>query len=143
MMQFRGSVVTSDAGLLAYRELDDALGLTPAVGDLLADTRTGKNGRHALVGMFRQSVFGRLAGDENVNDALRLRHDPAMRWIIGGKAAKGSGASPNQMGRFETNWPAKPENLATGGHDPAQTPESSGHDSKRTAIWRIPVIEGN
>ena len=91
MLQFRGSVVTSDAGLLAYRELDDALGLTPAAGDLLADARTGKNGRHALVGMFRQSVFGRLAGYEDVNDALRLRHDPAMRWIIGGKAAKGFG----------------------------------------------------
>ncbi len=113
MVQFRGSVVTSDAGLLAYRELDDALGLTSTAGNLLADARTGKNGRHALVGMFRQSVFGRLAGYEDVNDALRLRHDPAMRWIIGGKAAKGTGASPSQMGRFETNWLAKPENLAT------------------------------
>ena len=98
MLQVRGSVVTSDAGLLAYRELDDALGLTPAAGDLLADVRTGKNGRHALVGMFRQSVFGRLAGYEDVNDAVRLRHDPAMRWIIGGKATKGSGASPSQNG---------------------------------------------
>jgi DDE family transposase len=62
MMQFRGSIVTSDTGLLAYRELDDALRLTPAAADLLADARTGKNGRHALVGMLRQSVFGRLAG---------------------------------------------------------------------------------
>jgi hypothetical protein len=85
---FAESVVTSDAGLLAYRELDDALRLTPAAGDLLADARTGKNGRHALVGMFRQSVFGRLAGYEDVNDALRLRHDPAMRWIIGGKGRR-------------------------------------------------------
>jgi len=82
MLQFRGSVVTSDAGLLAYRELDDALGLTPRAGDLLADARTGKNGRHALVGMFRQSVFGRLAGYEDVNDVLRLRHDRAMRWSL-------------------------------------------------------------
>jgi hypothetical protein len=86
-LQFRGSVVTSDAGLLAYRELDDAPGLSDLAGERIADARTGKNGRHALVGMLRQAVFVRLAGYEDVNDAERLRHDPAMRWIVGGRAA--------------------------------------------------------
>src|SRR6266446_173512 len=100
-LQFRGSVVTSDAGLLAYRELDDALGLSVMAGEMLADARTGKNGRHALVGLLRQSVFGRLAGYEDVNDAERLRHDPAM---FGGKAVVGRAASPSQIGRFETQW---------------------------------------
>ena len=58
--------------------------------------RTGKNGWHALLGMLRQAVFGRLAGYEDVNDAERLRHDPAMRWIVGGKAAHGCAASPSK-----------------------------------------------
>src|SRR5271170_7023899 len=111
LLQFRGSVVTSDAGLLAYRELDDVLGLTTMASDVLADARTGKNGRHALAGLFRQSVFGRLAGYEDVNDADRLRHDPAMRWIVGGRAASGAAASPSQMGRFETKWLAAGKNL--------------------------------
>ena len=87
-------------------------GLTAMAGETLADGRTGKNGRHALVGLLRQSVFGRLAGYEDVNDAQRLRHDPAMRWIVGGKAAQVRAASPSQMGRFETQWLAAPENLS-------------------------------
>src|SRR3954462_14259771 len=111
-LQFRGSAITSHAGLLAYRELDDALGLTALAGEMVADARTGKNGRHALVGLLRQSVFGRLAGYEDVNDAERLRHDPAMRWIVGGRAASGAAASPSQMGRFETRWLTAERNLA-------------------------------
>ncbi len=70
----------------------------------LADARTGKNGRHRLVGLLRQSVFGRLAGYEDVNDAERLCRDPAMRWVVGGKAAMSAAASASQMGRFETEW---------------------------------------
>ncbi len=110
-LEFHGSSVTSNGGLLAYRELDDVLGLSAMAGDMLADTRTGKNGRHALVGMLRQSVFGRLAGYEDVNDADRLGRDPAMRWIVGGRAVRRDAASPSQMGRFETERLASDENL--------------------------------
>jgi Transposase DDE domain group 1 len=112
MLRFRGSVITSDGGLLAYRELDDAVGLTDTGADTLADARTGKNGRHLLGGLLRQSVFGRLAGYEDVNDAVRLCRDPAMRWVVGGSAPMGQAASASQMGRFETEWLARPENLA-------------------------------
>src|SRR5271168_5219492 len=62
LLQFRGSAITSDAGLLPYRELDDAVGLTETGANTLADARTGKNGRHRLAGLLRQSIFGRLAG---------------------------------------------------------------------------------
>ena len=81
-----------------------ANGRARAASETLADARTGRNGRDALVGLLRQSVFGRLAGYEDVNDAERLRHDPTMRWIVGGKAAHSNAASPGQMGRFETQW---------------------------------------
>jgi hypothetical protein len=111
MLQFRGSTITSDAGLLAYRELDDALHLTDAAANTLADARTGKNGRHRLAGLLRQAVFGRLAGYEDVNDADRLCHDPAMRWVVGDRAISGSAASASQMGRFEAKWLSRPENL--------------------------------
>ena len=112
LLQFRGSTITSDAGLLAYRELEDTLSLTDAGADRLADTRTGKNGRHRLAGLLRQSVFGRLAGYEDVNDAERLCRDPAMRWVVGDRAITGYAASASQMGRFETKWLCRAENLA-------------------------------
>src|SRR5829696_8312926 len=49
-LEFHGSKVTSDAGLLAFRDLDGALGLTELAGEVLADTRTGQNSRHTLIG---------------------------------------------------------------------------------------------
>jgi len=110
-LEFHGSKVTSDAGLLAYRELDDAVGLSEVAGDVLTDTRRGKNGRHGLAGQFRQSVFGRLGGYDDVNDADRLSLDPAMRWIVGGHAVEGQAASTSQMGRFETELLATDANV--------------------------------
>ena len=47
-------------------------------------------------------MFSRLAGYEDVNDADRLGHDPAMRWIVGGRAVAKEAASTSQMGRFLT-----------------------------------------
>jgi hypothetical protein len=98
-LEFHRATVTSDAGLLAFRDLDDALGLTALAGDLLVDPRTGKNGRHTLLAQFRRAVFGRLAGYEDVNDADRLGRDPAMRWVVGGRAVTDHAASTSQMGR--------------------------------------------
>ena len=110
-LEFHGATVTSDAGLLAFRELDDALGLTALAADLLHDLRTGKNGRHTLLAQFRQAVFGRLAGYEDVNDADRLGRDPAMRWVVGGRAVMDYAASTSQMGRFETGAMTEAQNL--------------------------------
>ncbi len=111
-LEFHGSRITSDAGLLAYRELDDALGLTKIAEDVFQDSRTGKNGYHGMTGQFRQSLFGRVGGYEDVNDAERLGRDPTMRWIVGGKAVERQAASTSQMGRFETELLATNDNLA-------------------------------
>jgi hypothetical protein len=111
-LEFHGSKMTSDAGLLPFRNLDDALGLTDLAGEVLADTRTGQNSRHTLIAQLRQSVFGRLAGYEDVNDADRLGRDPAMRWIIGGRAVTQNAASASQMGRFETEVLVQKANLS-------------------------------
>lgn len=111
-LEFRGSRITSDAGLLAYRELDDALGLTDLAAGVLSDGRRGKNTRHLLAGLLRQSVFGRLAGYEDVNDADRLAHDPAMRAVVDRRGLDRAAASASQMGRFETGWLTTEANLA-------------------------------
>ncbi len=111
-LEFHGSKITSDAGLLAYRELNDVLGLTDLGGAALSDLRHGKNTRHLLTGLLRQSVYGRLAGYEDVNDAERLSRGPAIRTTVDRKGFDRRAAATSQMGRFETEWLAAEENLA-------------------------------
>src|ERR671929_499 len=111
-LEFHGARITSDGGLLAYRELDDALGLTTIAVSALVEGRRGRNVRHRLLGLLRQAVYGRLAGYEDVNDAERLARDPAMRAVVGGEGLDRPAASTSQMGRFETEWLATEANLA-------------------------------
>ena len=82
-LEFRGATITSDAGLLACRELDEALGLTETANECLQESRGGRNVQHRLVGLLRQSVYSRLAGYEDTNDAERLAQDPTMRVVVG------------------------------------------------------------
>jgi hypothetical protein len=110
-LEFHGATVTSDAGLLAYRELDDALRLTDSAADVLHDTRTGQNTRHGLAALLRQAIFSRLAGSEDLNDAQRLRDDPAMRSAVGGRARDHTAASPSEMARVETGTLTTRQNL--------------------------------
>jgi hypothetical protein len=88
------------------------LGLTELAITKLPDGRRGNNARHTLGGLIRQSVFGRLAGYEDVNDAERLACDPAMRAIVGREGLHRAAASSSLMGRLETEWLATDANLA-------------------------------
>jgi len=101
-LEFHGSKISSDGGLLLFRELDETLGLHDLAAQSLRDTRRGKNSVHTFVGLLRQSTFGRSAGYPDVNDAERLARDPVIRQIVGGRAVDGQAASTSQMARFET-----------------------------------------
>jgi len=110
-LEFHGVKVTSDAGLLAYRELDEVLGLTTMIESEITDNRTGKNTQHSCLAMLRQSIYSRLAGYDDTNDADRLCVDPAMRQVVGGRAKERTAASTSLMGRFETEILTQSKNL--------------------------------
>ena len=112
-LEFHGAKVTSDAGLLAYRDLDEALALFDSVPSVFHDSRTGRNIQHDLASFLRESVYSRLAGYEDVNDADRLSVDPTMRRITGKKIDEKNAASTNTMGRFETQMLSVKDNLQT------------------------------
>jgi len=73
--------VTSDAGLVLVRELDERLGLAKFIAEHLSDSRHGLNTQFGVADLLRQSVYSRLAGYEDLNDAERLAADPAFRLI--------------------------------------------------------------
>ena len=100
-VEFKGAQVTSDGGLIAIREMDEQLGLTKMAGKYLKDKRYGKNIQHEMTGLLRQSLYSRLGGYEDINDAEGLRKDPGMRAVIGERALERSGAGETTVGRFE------------------------------------------
>jgi len=107
--------VPSAADHHVCREVDEVLGLTATAGKRLEDSRTGCNTRLALLPLIRQSIYSRLAGYENVNDAERLYVDPAMRHIVGGRASQPEkmAASSSELGRLETDILARRSNIAS------------------------------
>ncbi len=111
-LEFHGAKITSDAGLLGYRELDEQFGLTRSGAHKLVGARLGKNTQHSMLALLRQGVYSRPAGYEDTNDAERLRVDPAMRRVVGGRAEKKLAASISQMGRCETEFRPPEKNPA-------------------------------
>jgi len=110
-LEFHSSDITSDAGLLAFRELDDALDLTGIASNYLQESRTGRNILHDLVPLLRQSIYSCLAGYDDTNDAVRLSQDPAIRVVVACSGSDHNAASTSEMGRFETGTLTEEKNL--------------------------------
>jgi hypothetical protein len=102
-VEFRGATVTSDAGLLLPRELDDQLGLDALIEHHLSDPRTGHNRQFPLRDLFRQSIYSRLAGYEDTNDAERLAEDPTFRMLASRERRETSVALTSTLHWFETD----------------------------------------
>ena len=100
-VEFRGATVTSDAGLLLPRELDDQLRLDALIEHHLSDPRTGHNRQFPLRDLFRQSIYSRLAGYEDTNDAERLAEDPTFRMLASRERRETSVALTSTLHRFE------------------------------------------
>ena len=86
------------------------MGLTEIAEDYLQESRTGRNILHHLVPLLRQSIYSRLAGYDDTNDAVRLSQDPAMRVIVGWQGSERKGASTSEMGRVETEFLTQEDN---------------------------------
>ena len=108
---FQGSRVTSDGGLILVRELDERLGFGELIERHLTDARAN-NTRFSFADLLRQSVYSRLAGYEDMNDAERLSHDPTFRLIGSEKIWDRGAALTSRLQTFETAMLAEEENFA-------------------------------
>ena len=111
-VDFQGSRVTSNGGLLLVRELDERLGLTGLIQNHLVDSRAGRNTQFPLADLFRQSAYSRLAGYEDLNDATRLASDPTFRLMGSKKVWERGVALTSTLHWFETDLLAREENFA-------------------------------
>jgi hypothetical protein len=110
-IDFQGSRVTSDGGLVLVRELDERLGFGELVDRHLSDSRRGKNIQLPLADLLRQSIYSRLAGYEDVNDAARLSQDPTFRLIGSRKIWERGAALTSRLQSFETEVLTPEKNL--------------------------------
>ena len=102
----------SDGGLILVRELDERLGLSVLIERHLSDSRRGKNVQLLLSDLLRQSVYSRLAGYADVNDAERLSQDPTFRLIGSKKILERGAALTSRLQSFETGVLTQEDNLA-------------------------------
>jgi hypothetical protein len=112
-IDFQGSRVTSDGGLILVRELDERLGFGELIAQHLSDSRRGRNTQLPLADLLRQSVYSRIGGYEDINDAERLSQDPTFRLIGSEKIWERGAALTSRLQTFETEMLTEAENFGS------------------------------
>jgi len=104
---FKGGEISSDAGLLALKELADRLGWLRDAAGLLSDARDPNRTTHGTLTLLEQRIFGLIAGYEDANDHDRMRHDPILKLVAGRCPEEESLASQPTLSRFENSVAAR------------------------------------
>ena len=109
---FSGGTITSDAGGMLLREVDDRLKIAEQISEAFTDNRDQRFVEHSLESMLKQIIYGLCLGYEDLNDHYNLRKDPAFAAMLGHDDPAGSSrkkksdigaalASPHTLGRLE------------------------------------------
>ncbi len=107
LVDFTGGNITSDAGLLLLREIDEQIGLTRDAAEILFDKRDARYTHHSMLELFRQRIYAIAAGYEDTNDCDELRHDPIHKMVAERQPISGAAlASQPTLSRFE-NAPSR------------------------------------
>ena len=101
-LDFDGGRLSSDAGLILLKDIDDQLGLTRALAAVLADSRDARRIHFTPEDLLKQRIFQIAAGYEDANDANTLRHDPIFKLLLDRLPETGAPlASQPTISRFE------------------------------------------
>jgi len=149
-VDFQGSRVTSEGGLLLVRELDERLGLNQLIEEHLTADRRGKNTQLRLPDLLRQSIYNRLAGyEERCRAAVarsdlpvdRLGEDPGAecRSAFAAALVRDRGAEPRrEPGRSE---PHQSRTAGEGGsHECAATGGAGFGQHGNPGLWRTRAL---
>ena len=91
--EFCDKEITSDAGLLLVREVDNKIGLIESVATLILDLRSQSHITHSMKSMLQQRIYGLCLGYEDLNDHEQLRHDPALQVVTENNKALASSST--------------------------------------------------
>jgi hypothetical protein len=97
------ALLSSDAGLLPIRQLDEQLGFSQQFADALDDPRAPDLIEHTVAAMLRARLYGILAGYEDQNDHDALRADPVFKLVAGRLPTDPDLASQPTLSRFENS----------------------------------------